>query len=282
MVMSVRIRAEPLAVVLQRGARRRSAARPAGVLRLEEQPHRRPAATRVLEALAPLQEVGLVVQAKSCTSSGVVVMRRRAVAFVAPAALDPGGADDPSRGHRQADVVDAEVGEELGRGVELMAVPSGILEHADLRKPLRDEVEVADGAGARERARALARPRDLDVDRLARLHRRVERHSITVRSSDVPVVGRDEAEARRHVGRGAAGDQLQARDLDPAPVVGGTVRRRRNAGEDGARASTSSGCCARRCNRGGSAGSWPGAVMLRHVSCSPVRVRLPDRAAVIV
>ena len=80
-------------------------------------------------------------------------MRRRPVRFVAAVALDAGGADDPAGRHGQADVVDAEVGEELGRGVELVAAPAAVLEHGDLRKPLGDEVVVADDAGAREGAR---------------------------------------------------------------------------------------------------------------------------------
>ena len=155
----------------------------------------------------------------------IVVMRRRAVGLVAPPALDAGRADDPAVRHRQPDVVDAEVGEELGRGVELMAVPARVLEDADLRKPLREEVVVADRAGARERARHARRPGDLDVDRLAGRHRRGERHLCHRPVVQVAVVGRDEAHGRGDVDRRAArADELQAGDVDPAPVRLGTVR----------------------------------------------------------
>ena len=75
------------------------------------------------------------------------------------------------RGDGDAHVVDAEVGVELGGRVELVRVPARILEHAQLREPLGDEVVVADVAGARERPRDLGRPLDLDLDRLVRLDR---------------------------------------------------------------------------------------------------------------
>ena len=186
-------------------------------------------------------------------------------------AFGPRGADHPALRDRQPDVVAAEVGEELGRRMELMAVPAGVFEHADLGKPLRDEVEVADRAGARERARHARRPRDLDGDRFAGRDRAVERHLHHGPIVGVAVVRRDEARLRRQVGRLTAGrlprgldrpwrgGEANAGDVDPAPV---RLRAARPAARccwsSAARASTMRPCFARRCSRGGSGASWRG------------------------
>ena len=90
--------------------------------------------------------------------------------------LDAGGAERPPARDRQRDVVDAEVGEELRARMELMAVPAVVLQDAELREPLHDEEEVADGAGARERARHVRGPFDLDGRRAARLDRLRQAH----------------------------------------------------------------------------------------------------------
>ena len=60
------------------------------------------------------------------------VARRRGAFFD----LAAGRADLPlvARGHVDRDVVVAEVGEELARGVVLVAVPAGLLKHAELRE----------------------------------------------------------------------------------------------------------------------------------------------------
>ena len=91
-------------------------------------------------------------------------------------ALDAGRADRPAAGNRQRDVVDAVVGEELGAGVKLVAVPALVLQHAELRKPLGDEEEIADRAGAREGARHVRGPCDLDGRAAAGLDRLRQRH----------------------------------------------------------------------------------------------------------
>ena len=151
----VRVRPEPLAVVAERRSRRieMTVGLP-HVLRLQQQPHRYWWQTRVPETLEPLDIVRARRPGEVVDVVRIVVMRRRAVALVARGrAFCPSRADNPAVRHRQPDVVDAEIGEELGRGVKLMAVPAGVLEDADLRKPLREEVEVADDAGSRERAR---------------------------------------------------------------------------------------------------------------------------------
>ena len=105
----------------------------------------------------------------------IVAIGRGAVGVLVSFDLDAGRAERPTAGNGQRDVVDAEVGEELRARVELMAVPAAILQDAELREPLDDEEEVADGAGARERARHVGGPFDLDRggrsrrDRLRRL-----------------------------------------------------------------------------------------------------------------
>src|SRR3954464_15923979 len=82
-----------------------------------------------------------------------IMMRGRAVDVPAAIALGSRSADDPSSRNGQAHVVGAEVGEEFGRCLELMAVPSGVLEHADLGEPLGHKKEISNRPGARERSR---------------------------------------------------------------------------------------------------------------------------------
>ena len=136
--VAVRIRPEPLAVVFQRRARGgEMAVGLVGMLGLKEQPDvdRRQAALRKrrvpfekMRARRPGKIVDVVLE--------VAVGGGQAVRLVPALALDPRGPDDPPLWHRQADVISAEVGEELGPGVELVRVPSGVLEHADFREPL--------------------------------------------------------------------------------------------------------------------------------------------------
>ena len=97
------------------------------------------------------------------------------------------------------DVVHAVVGEELGLGVELVTVPAGVLEHAELREPLRDEEVVADRAGAIERARHACRPLHDNRDRLTwrdRAWKGHDHHRTVIR---IPIVGSDEASRRREI-----------------------------------------------------------------------------------
>src|SRR4051812_23010097 len=74
----------------------------------------------------------------------IVAVGGGVVAVIPPLALHPGRADDPPFGNGHPDVVNPVVGKKLGAGVKLVAVPSRVLEYAELRKPLRDEEEVAD------------------------------------------------------------------------------------------------------------------------------------------
>ena len=157
------------------------------------------------------------------------------------------GADDERPRHGDADVVDAEVGVELGGGMELVRVPAGVLEHAELGEPLRDEVVVVDVAGAGERPRNLRRP--LDLDRRARARRdRRDRDGHDRPVVGVAVVGRDEAKVARQVARRAVGRvQADGGDVDRSERV---APRRRRTGAAGARAARSSRYCARRSSRG--------------------------------
>ena len=86
-----------------------------------------------------------------------------AVAVVVLVAQHAGRADHPVARHGQRDVVDAEVGEELGGEMVLMAVPRAVLVHPDLREPLPDERERSGVAGARRDARQLGDELDVDL-----------------------------------------------------------------------------------------------------------------------
>ena len=115
-------------------------------------------------------------------------MGRGAVAVVAWRVTTAGRADHPPAGGRDPDVVDPIVGEEFRDGVKLVAVPAGVLEHAELRKPLRDEEEVSDCPGPRERAWDPRPPLELDVDGLARGDRRRHRHGEHRPVIEIPVI----------------------------------------------------------------------------------------------
>src|SRR4030095_5950320 len=99
---------------------------------------------------------------------------------------------------------------ELRGGVKLMAVPAFVLQDADLGKPLRDEEEVPDGAGARDRARHVRGPRDVDRRRTARLDRLRERNAQHRSIVPVAVVGGDETLRRGQVATRRRGERRWA------------------------------------------------------------------------
>ena len=207
----VRIRAVPLAVVRQRRARRlEMAVGLPRMLGLQEQPHLHVRQRGMLESLRQVQVVRARRPGEIVHIFLVVVVGGRAVAVVARLVAEAGCADDPSGRGRDADVVDAVIGEEFGRGVELMAVPAGVFEDADLGEPLREEEEVADGAGPREGAGDFRGPFEQDVDDLARIDLPKERHGqhcLIVRIA----IRRDVAHVARQVDRrGVAGGAEQA------------------------------------------------------------------------
>ena len=168
--MAVGIRAEPFAVIPERRARAFEVARGLRrVLGLQHQPHVDWRQAGMLESLARLDEIGARRPCEVVHVLLIVPMGRGPIGVVDALALAAGGGERPSARHGHADVVHAEIGEELRAHMKLVAVPSaGRVEHADLRKPLRDEEIVADGAGAREWARNLRGEDDVEGNRLLR------------------------------------------------------------------------------------------------------------------
>ena len=98
-----------------------------------------------------------------------VLLHRRSGQFA-------GGTDGVAAGHGDAHVVTAEIGVELAVQVELVGVPargSGTalarqFQHADLREPLRHQVETAVVAGARDHSRQLVEEVDVEAGACAR------------------------------------------------------------------------------------------------------------------
>jgi len=128
-----------------------------------------------------------------------------AVAFDRGAGLFAGGAHGVALGHGDAHVVFAEIGVELAVHVEFVHVPArcgraalaGQFQHADLREPLRDQVEGAVVAGARGHSRQLVE--EIDVQRGAgagrdRLRQVEPHHGLVGRRA---AVGLHEAPAHR-------------------------------------------------------------------------------------
>src|SRR6516225_8969286 len=64
--------------------------------------------------------------------------------------------------HRQFHVISPEVGEELGGGMELVAVPGAMPPHPDLGEPLSDHEEIAFVTSASEHFRKLVVEGDLE------------------------------------------------------------------------------------------------------------------------
>ena len=92
----------------------------------------------------------------------MVAVRGGSIDVVVVFTLDAGRAEDPSGRHRHPHVVRAVVGKKLRAAVKLMTVPAAVLQHAELGKPLCDQVVVADDAGSRECPRYVCGPRQLD------------------------------------------------------------------------------------------------------------------------
>ena len=234
--VAVGIGAEPLAVVLQRISRRVEVPFGlGGVLRLEQEAHLHRRQGGMLEARRSLQIVGAGRPREVVDVLLVVAMRRRVVGVVAAVAPDAGRADRPAAGNRQADVVDAVIGKEFGRGVKLVTVPALILQHAELRKPLGDEEEIPDRAGSCVRARDVSVPFQLDGDAAAgdnRLWQRDRHHRLIV---PVAVVGGEKPLRRRDVdsfdsvsvvrrirlepGPGSRSDDRDGGDVDAAAIL---------------------------------------------------------------
>ncbi len=175
----------------------------------------------MLEPRAPFQIVGARRPGEVVHVRFAVLVRRGAIGVVGSAALGAGRADDPAVRHRHPDVIDAEVGIELGRRVKLMTVPALFLEDAELGKPLHDEVVVADHAGSSERARNLGRPCHFHTNRLAWLDGLRQRHHHHRLIQRIPVIGRAVALARCEVDerRRVVAEQPDGGHLGPGPVL---------------------------------------------------------------
>ncbi len=118
-------------------------------------------------------------------------------------------------GRVDRDVVVAEVGEELAVRMELVAVPAGVFEDADLREPLCDEEEVALVSRARRDARQMGHEVERDGDGVAGKRRPRQRDLGDRAVVEVAVVGRDEPHRGEQV-RSVRGER-ESRDLDRAP-----------------------------------------------------------------
>ena len=100
----------------------------------------------------------------------------------------------------QADIPIAEIGEELAVGVKLVDVPArfgstavaGVLEDADLWKPLSTENEIAVATGAGKNPRHLGRELDVELDPLTWLHRLRQRIAGDGAVLLIPIVRLDE------------------------------------------------------------------------------------------
>src|SRR5262245_38954692 len=141
--VAVRIWTEPLTVVLQRRSGCVEVSRfLTRVLRPKQQTHldlrqrwmcERPRQDDELRTCRPREVVDVF---------AAIVMNGGAVGAVGDGDFAPGGSHDVAARNRQADVVDAVVGIELSAGMELVSIPSGVFEHANLREPLAEEVVV--------------------------------------------------------------------------------------------------------------------------------------------
>src|SRR5262249_10995760 len=130
--------------------------------------------------------------------------------------FDAGCPDDVVARHGHPDIVDAIVRKELGSGVELVGIPTSVFQHAQLGKPLPEEVVVADITGSRKRPRDPGAPFEVDDDRLARLYRLREwhrGHSPVVR---VPIVWGDVMKAVGQRVDAVSGD-AEGPDVGPSP-----------------------------------------------------------------
>ena len=102
------------------------------------------------------------------------------------------GPDDVLFGDGDLDPVGAEIGEELGIGVILVAIPRAVLEDADLGEPLPDHVELPEIPRTGEHLGQAGRERDLEDDPLARADGGRERHLHDRLVVGVPVVRPEE------------------------------------------------------------------------------------------
>ena len=149
-----------------------------------------------------------------------VVMRGVRTRRIRRLALFPSGrAHDPAARHGQAHVVHAVIRVELRGGVELPAVPAGVLEDADFREPVRDEKEIAKRAGARVGPRYPRGPREIKVQRFSRLHRTVQRDRQHRLVRGIAVVRSDIPSAEQQILNAVRSGERQRREIDGGAVL---------------------------------------------------------------
>ena len=202
----------------------------ADMFRLQEQPHVDGRQRRVLEPRRALHVIRTGRPREIVDVFLIVAVQGGPIGVIPALALNTGRADDPSLRHRQPYVVDAVVGEELRRGMKLMAVPAFVLEHTQFREPLHDEEIVPDHAGPCDRPRDVRRPADLDRGRPPGRHgfpQRYRHHRLVI---GIAIVGRNEMYRAGEIGRRRR-RQLQRRDVDARAIGGGRRVRRRASPE---------------------------------------------------
>jgi hypothetical protein len=92
-----------------------------------------------------------------------------------------------------------------------MTVPAVILQHTKLGEPLRQEEEVADRAGTRERTRHACGPRHVNRDTLTGVHRSRQRDSHHRPVVGVAIIRRDEPNRGRQIDPRAGGPGARIR-----------------------------------------------------------------------
>src|ERR1035441_2707040 len=93
-----------------------------------------------------------------------------AIPVIGVAGLHAGGADDVVLWQSDLDVVGPKVGEELGHGVELVAVPCTVPPNSDFREPLACEQESALVAGSSQYLGKGGAKLDFESDEIGRAH----------------------------------------------------------------------------------------------------------------
>src|SRR6185312_6586861 len=109
----------------------------------------------------------------------------------------------------------AEIGKELGVGVELMAVPRAVPPHSYFGKPLPSENEVAIVAGARHHLGKLVVKLNVKLDRLARCDGLRQLHLDDSFVVGIAVVRRDEFQLRSQI---ALSGNFKFLDVDRAVI----------------------------------------------------------------
>ena len=164
---------------------------------------------------------GQAVKAKSCTSSADEAHAHEVAGNVGLFLEDARRADaalDRLR-QRERHVVVAEVREELGRGVELVRVPSVVGRDAQLREPLGAEKVVVLPARARHGARKPALPVHAKDERLAGRDRPRQRDRDERPVVGIAVVRREILQRRRQIGAVLEGDAVDLGKAPPARLL---------------------------------------------------------------